>query len=228
MPHADITMRRSRAAPLLLMAWLPVPVPAAAADLTSQAAALTPDVPHGMVLFMKHCTGCHGRKAWGDGPREIPALAGQRAAYLIAQLAHFIDGGRPGSELHGPAMHESLQPPDVNRAQALRDLAGWLSQAAPNREPEHGTGQALASGKRAYTRACAGCHGTSGDGRDSPPVPALASQHYSYLRTQLRNLSTGQVAHAPGLGPEILGPAEQQQALADYASRLTPATPPAE
>jgi len=226
MPHADMTLRRLRGTPLLLAALLPAA--AMAADLTSQAATLTADVPHGMVLFVKHCASCHGRKAWGDGPRQIPALAGQRAAYLIAQLAQFIEGGRAGSELHGPVMHEALQPPDVHRAQALRDLAGWLSQAAPNREAEHGTGQALASGKRGYTSACAGCHGVSGDGRDSPPVPALAGQHYSYLLAQIRSFSTGHRAHAPGLGPEILGSPEQQQALADYASRLTPATPPAE
>ena len=226
MPHADMTLRRLRGTPLLLAVLLPAA--AMAADLTSQAATLTADVPHGMVLFVKHCASCHGRKAWGDGPRQIPALAGQRAAYLIAQLAQFIEGGRAGSELHGPVMHEALQPPDVHRAQALRDLAGWLSQAAPNREAEHGTGRALASGKRGYTSTCAGCHGASGEGRDSPPVPALAGQHYSYLLAQIRSFSTGHRAHAPGLGPEILGSPEQQQALADYASRLTPATPPAE
>ena len=250
MTHAEMTLRKLRGPRLLLALLLtaaampatpmpatpmpatPMPavaMPAAtAADLTSQAAALRPDVPHGMVLYMKHCARCHGRKAAGDGPRQIPALAGQRTAYLITQLAQFIAGVRPGSELHGPVMHESLQPPDVDRPQALRDLAGWLSQAAPDHGAEHGTGQALASGKRAYTSACADCHGMSADGRDSPPVPALASQHYSYLLARLRSFSAGHVAHAPGLGPEIVGPSEQQQVLADYASRLTLVHPPAD
>jgi cytochrome c553 len=205
---------------LVLSALLPAA--AAASDLASQAATLTADVPHGRVLYLKHCADCHGRQAWGSGPQEIPALAGQRESYLIVQLAHFIDGDRPGSELHGPAMRDALQPPDVKRAQALRDLGAWLSRAAPNREPEPGTGQALAAGQRAYANACAGCHGAKGEGSDVPIVPALAAQHYGYLLVRLRGFSSGHFAHAPGLLPTLVGPADEQQALADYASRLAP------
>src|SRR5215831_3928080 len=219
MPHTNITPSAARRATLALVALLPAT--AAAADLTAQAATPTADAPHGMVLYIKHCGSCHGRRAWGNGLQEIPALAGQREAYLIAQLAHFIDGTRQGSELHGPVMHDTLQPPDVNRAQALRDLGAWLSRAPPNREPEHGTGQALTAGKRVYVNACAGCHGPSGEGGDQPPVPALASQHYSYVLVQLRSFSSGARAHAPGLDARIVGAADQQQALADYTSRLT-------
>ncbi len=208
-----------RRATLLLSGLLPVAT--MAADLTSQAATLTADVPHGRVLFIKRCASCHGRQAWGNGPREIPALAGQRGAYLIAQLTHFVNGERPGSELHGPVMRESLQPPDVNRAQALLDLATWLSQSVPNPEPEHGTGDAPASGRRAYAGACASCHGENGTGRELPAVPAVASQHYSYLLARIRGFASGRDEHAPGIGPGIMGPAAQQQALADYASRLT-------
>ncbi|HEY1873243.1 MAG TPA: c-type cytochrome [Steroidobacteraceae bacterium] len=117
-------------------------------------------------------------------------------------------------------MHDTLQPPDVNRPQALRDLGAWLSRAPSNRETEQGTGQALAAGKRAYAKACAGCHGVNGEGSDAPIAPALAGQHYSYLLTQLRAFSSGHLAHAPGLPPTIVGSADEQQALADYASRL--------
>jgi cytochrome c553 len=219
MPHVDLTLRMLRRAMLLLSAWLPLTT--MAVDLTSQGATLTADVPHGGVLFIKHCASCHGRQAWGNGLREIPALAGQRRAYLIAQLSHFAAGQRQGSELHGPVMHEALQPPDVDRAQALLDLAAWLSQSGPNHEPEHGQGQALAAGTRVYASACADCHGERGEGRESPPVPALASQHYSYLLARIRGFTSGHAAHAPGIGPWIVGTAAQQQALADYASRLT-------
>jgi cytochrome c553 len=219
MPQARITLRMPQRAMLVLSALLPAA--ADASDLAAQAATLTADVPHGRVLYLKHCAACHGQRAWGSGPREIPALAGQRESYLIVQLAHFIDRDRPGSELHGPAMHDALQPPDVKRAQALRDLCAWLSRAQPNAEPEQGTGQALAAGKRAYTRACAGCHGVNGEGSDAPIAPALAAQHYSYLLAQLSSFS-GQRAHAAGLPPTIVGSADEQQALADYASRLAP------
>jgi cytochrome c553 len=201
-----------------------LPAAAVAADLAAQAATLTADAPHGMVLYIKHCASCHGQHAWGDGPREIPALAGQREAYLIGQLARFIAGSRAGSELHGPVMHDTLQPPDLNRAQALRDLGAWLASAPPNREPEHGAGQALAAGQRVYANACAGCHGPRGEGSDPPPVPALAGQHYSYLLAQLRSFSSGARSHAPGLDVRIVGATDQQPALADYASRLTVAS----
>jgi cytochrome c553 len=127
MPHANITRSTARRAALALAALLPAA--AVAADLAAQAATLTADTPHGMVLYIKHCASCHGRRAWGDGVQEIPALAGQRERYLIAQLASFINSNRRGSELHGPVMHDTLQPPDVNRAQALRDLGAWLARA---------------------------------------------------------------------------------------------------
>ena len=205
----------------MLMFAILAPAVAASADLVQQAAALSADVPHGRVLYLKHCAGCHGERAWGDGLKVIPALAGQHEAYLISQLARFIRGARPGSELHGAAMHDAVQPPDVNRAQALRDLAGWLSQAAPNSEPEEGSGQSLAAGKRAYANACAGCHGVDGAGTQQG-TPVLASQHYSYLLGQLRSFSSGDIAHAPGIGSATLGPADQQQAIADYLSRLPP------
>jgi cytochrome c553 len=55
-----------------------------------------------------------------------------------------------------------------------------------------------------------------------PVAPALAAQHYSYLRTQLSSFSSGHLAHAPGLLPTLVGSADEQQALADYASRLAP------
>jgi cytochrome c553 len=217
MPHANRSPRASRS--VLVLAAL-APMSALAADLAAQAANLSADLPHGMVLFLKHCAQCHGRQAWGDGPRVIPALAGQRETYLIGQLAHFIDGSRPGSELHAAAMHEALAPADINRAQALRDLSEWLSRAAPNNDPERGPGEALPAGKHAYANACAGCHGTDGTGSEQPAVPVLASQHYSYLLGRLGSFSAGHLPHAAGLAPAIVGSSQQQQAIADYLARL--------
>ena len=203
---------------LVFTALAPMSTPAA--DLAAQAAKLSADLPHGRVLYLKHCAQCHGRQAGGDGPRQIPALAAQRETYLIGQLAHFIDGSRPGSELHAGAMHEAVAPPDVNRAQALRDLGAWLSRAAPNNDPEQGPGEALAAGRRVYANACAGCHGSDGSGSEQPPVPALARQQYSYLLGQLASFSASHLQHAAGLAPAIVGSSQQQQALADYLSRL--------
>ncbi len=211
------------AAALLALALLPAAPTAAqsAAELVSKTLAVTPDAEHGKILYLKHCARCHGAHAWGDGPREIPTLAGQRERYVIEQLARFATSERPGSEMHGPAMYESLQPPDVNRPQALGDLAAWLSRAARNPQPDRvqESESAHAKGERIYTQVCSACHGGDGGGRESGTIPAIGAQHYEYLRTQLRGLAAGLRRHPPGVVRSLSG--EEQQAVADYASALT-------
>lgn len=184
----------------------------------SPTSSLTPDPQHGMVLFLKRCAGCHGRHGWGDGPREIPALAGQGERYLTEQLERFVSGQRPGSEMHGPAMRESTQPPDVNRAQAIADLSSYLTQAPRDPQPEYRQKEALALGKRSYERACQSCHRDQGAGNDGQWIPAIGGQHYSYVASRLHEFSSGRMSHPPGMAeltPEV------QQALADYVSRLS-------
>jgi cytochrome c553 len=217
MPHEN---RSPRAfwRPLLLLA-LAAPATSLSTELTQQSSTASADVPHGRVLYLKHCAGCHGHRAWGDGVRTIPSLAGQREAYILAQLTRFTSGDRPGSEVHGPAMHDALQPPDVSRAQALRDLGAWLSRTEPNSEPEQGSGRASVQGGRAYAKDCAGCHGMDGAGTEQG-TPALASQHYSYLLAQLRSFSSGRIRHTADAAAVDLGSSDQQQAIADYLSRV--------
>jgi cytochrome c553 len=190
------------------------------ADLVSRAMAVTPDPEHGRILYLKHCSKCHTPHAWGDGPREIPALAGQRDSYLIVQLGHFASGERKGSETHGPVMHEILQPPDLNRPQAIGDLAAYLSRAGRNPQPEHAATRAPAIGKGTYTKACAACHGTDGAGSDKGTIPAIGGQHYGYLLAQLSGFASGLRGHP--LGPDVVSGLsdEEQQAVADYVSRL--------
>jgi cytochrome c553 len=189
------------------------------AEFASKALAVTPDPEHGKILYLKHCATCHSPHAWGDGPREIPALAGQRGGYLVEQLARFATGARQGSAMHGPAMYEALQPADVNRPQAIGDLAAYLSRAGRNPHPEHSEGQALALGKRTYTSGCAACHGSDGAGSDSGSIAAIGGQHYPYLLTQLRGFVSGLRGHSLGAST-VLSDAEQQ-AVADYVSRLS-------
>jgi cytochrome c553 len=154
-------------------------------------------------------------RAWGDGPREIPALAGQRAAYLTEQLTRFASDLRPGSAMHGPAMHEALQATDVNRPVAIGDLAAYLAHAAAAPQPEPGPGRALAAGRNAYLRACAGCHGENGAGTDAS-APRIGGQHFRYLLSRLREFDA---AHRGLVEPAALS-VDEQQALADYISRM--------
>ena len=56
---------------------------------TKTALSLDPHVKDGRALFLAQCAGCHGRTGYGDLSRSIPALAGQRFAYIVRQLANF-------------------------------------------------------------------------------------------------------------------------------------------
>jgi cytochrome c553 len=191
-----------------------------ASDLRWQASAATPDAGHGQILYLKHCAACHRSHAWGDDPREIPALAGQRQRYLIEQLALFATGQRQGSLMHEAAMHETLQRPDLDRPQAIADLAAYLAPAPPNPHPEHSEGRALAAGRSIYMQACSACHDSAGGG--SADVPAIGGQHYRYLLAQLRGFAAGRRGHPSfkGFAGGLSG--EQQEAVADYVSRLRP------
>jgi cytochrome c553 len=190
-------------------------------DLVSQAQAATPDLHHGMVLYLQHCALCHGRHAWGHEPWQVPVLAGQRESYLLEQLTHFVSGARQGSEIHGPAMHDALQPADVDRAQSFRDLATYLARAPHNPDPEHGEGLALKLGERDYLRGCSGCHGSDGAGSDRGTIPAIGGQLYSYLLAQLRSFASGRLAHPAVADSPVALSDQERPAVADYVSRLT-------
>ena len=41
------------------------------------------------------CAGCHGPRGNGNPQANIPAIAGQRSAYVINQLQAFASGARP-------------------------------------------------------------------------------------------------------------------------------------
>ena len=193
-----------------LAAWLS-PAVSMAADAPDVA-----DSQYGMYLYLRHCAACHGRQAWGDGPREIPALAGQHEAYLIEQLRRFAADERAGSAMHGPVMRETLKATDVNRAPAIRDLAAYLAHAPPVAEADRGDGRALTAGGGTYFRLCAGCHGQDGAGPDGGTVPHIAGQHFPYVLSRLREFGA---THRGQVEPPALS-AQELQALADFISRL--------
>lgn len=192
-----------------------------APELLTQARALAADAEHGKILYLKHCTGCHGHHAWGDGPKQIPALAGQREFYVLRQLARFAARERDSS-----LMQESIHPADVNRPQAFRDLAAYLSQASRSPRSDHGDGRALGGGERTYRRGCIARHDQSAEGGDGAPIPAIGGQHYYYVLHRLQSFAP---LHEGRVESDVLGlvaalSPDEQQGLADYTSRLTALT----
>lgn len=197
-------------------------VPASPAEPLSEATlnriwAISPDAGHGRVLYLMHCRACHGSHAWGDGPRAIPALAGQREKYLIVQLTQFAIGNRAGQ-----SMHETMQRSDLNWAQAVRDLGAYLSAAPRSPAPEFGESHDISSGKRVYQKTCLECHGTRGEGKETGP-PAIGGQQYRYLVAQLGNFSYG---HRGAGDLKLLEPMggltpQAAQDVANYVSHLS-------
>ena len=194
-----------------------LPAAPLAQEMVLRALPLKADPAHGRILFVKHCASCHGRSAYGNGPREVPSLAGQHEYFLLQQLARIATLDRALQE-----MHEILRRPDVDQAQSLRDLAGYLAGLQRSPDPEHGDKTSLPAGARIYAGSCVGCHDGNGEGNNKDPIPMVGGQHYHYLLARLRTFGN---QHSSVTEPPILEFTAalndtERQAVADYISRL--------
>lgn len=151
---------------------------------TKTALSLDVNLNHGRDVYNARCSGCHGRTGYGDRSRSIPALAGQRFAYLVRQLANFS-----GEERENATMHRVVSSRQVRAEQSWADLAGYLSRMSMNPAAETGDGAHVALGRGIFHEQCALCHHLDGGGDEDGLVPALTGQHYSYLVGQFRQLA---------------------------------------
>jgi len=186
---------------------------------------LKPDLDRGASLF-ELCAGCHGRD--GDGSRDgtVPTIAGQFAPVLVKQLIDFRYDSRHSIRVQGFISHHELN------AQALADVAAYVSRLPPRQPPALQAGRPAAQGAALYATACAGCHGAHGEGYPGARVPRLAGQHSRYLAEQLRDAAGGE---RPGMARDharLLAQldAGDLDALAAYLSGVAvtadaPATP---
>ena len=172
----------------------------------------------GRRLFAQYCSRCHGAAALGDVKRLVPALAGQRHAYLVRQLANFAGSQRDSSLMHSVVSETTLQSP-----QAWTDIGAYLN-GIPNGSPlTSGPGRDLALGSEIFTAHCAACHGGDAGGDDDGFVPSLRHQHYAYLNVQMRKLAQGYRHNLDEDLMRFLGGFEERDrsATADYLSRLS-------
>jgi cytochrome c553 len=155
----------------------------------------------------------------GEQEGSFPAIAGQHRKVIIKQLADIRAGHRDA-----PTMYPFADPKIIGGAQAIADVAAYISTMSANTHPSVGPGEDLVRGRELYREHCTGCHGDRAEGNNEAFFPRLAGQHYEYLRLQLtwirngqrRNANWAMVAHLKGFDDEKIS------LVADYISRLQP------
>jgi cytochrome c553 len=184
---------------------------------TQTALSLDAHPSRGASQFELHCAGCHGVRAQGDASGAIPALAGQRFAYLVRQLADFSGAERDSDTMHRVATQKELREP-----QTWVDIAAHLNRAPLSNRAQIGDGAQLVLGRGIFHEQCASCHRGDARGDGDGFVPSLRNQHYSYLVAQLHKLGEGHRHNVDDNLMRFLGGFSDQdiRATADYLSRL--------
>ena len=186
-------------------------------ELTLHALDLDANAGRGAVLYSEECAGCHGREAQGASQHDIPALASQRRAYIIRQLAAFSERDRIATQMHKVVSREAVREP-----QSWADLALYLNKLPPPKGVHTGDGKYLSLGEASYEQFCSSCHEEDARGDDDGFVPSLRNQHYRYLVKEMRNLAAG---HRFNVDEDLARSFRNLQAneidgLADYLSRM--------
>lgn len=205
------------AATVLLSSASSFASPTRVEQLVRTALQLDPNIKRGGGLYDVHCSRCHRQGAIGDPRNVIPALAGQREAYLIKQLADFAE-----LERDGEAMHAVVSKAALNEPQVWADLAGYLSRLPVVRFPETADGKGVELGEAIFQEQCSSCHEEDARGDDDGFIPSLRDQHYSYLVRQMRSLAA---SHRLNVDADLVRfldslDADEMTSTADYLSRL--------
>ena len=185
----------------------------------NKALALKPDVANGLAIY-RECAACHQPEGWGSTTGSVPQIAGQHANVVIKQLADFRTGNRDSALMIPYASVES-----IGGAQALANVAAYISTLEISVVNGQGSGSDLELGKGLYQEHCADCHGASGEGNNDILAPRIQAQHYKYLLRQFQSIRDGKRRNANAEMVALIQQFDdrQMEAVLDYASRLLPA-----
>ena len=184
-----------------------------------KALSLTPDATNGLAIY-RECAACHEPEGWGRTTGSVPQIAGQHRKVVIKQLADFRAGNRDSVLMAPYATVES-----IGGAQAVADVAEYISTLEISVENGVGSGENLALGEELYREHCLECHGANGEGSNDELAPRIQAQHYKYMIRQFkwlregarRNASDEMTALSMSLNED------EMKAVLDYTSRLQPA-----
>jgi cytochrome c553 len=188
-----------------------------AEELARNALALEGRAEHGAQLFQAQCASCHGPAARGDAAQLVPALAGQRRAYLIKQLVDFAVEERATTQMHSVVARSEVADP-----QAWADVALYLNSLPPLSARNTAVARLLSLGESSYRRWCVGCHEADARGDEDGFVPALRNQHYEYLLREMRAMSAGHRMNMDADTRRAMSnlKSDELTAIAHYLSRL--------
>ena len=135
------------------------------------------------------CTACHGTEGNSVNP-EWPNIAGQNAAYTVAQLEAFKSGKRQNALMSSQAM--------LLTEQDMADLAVYF-EGLPAAAQAVADPNLIVRGEALYrggdlesgAAACLACHGPTGRGNPAAGYPLLAGQHAVYTSKQLNDYASG-------------------------------------
>jgi cytochrome c553 len=174
-----------------------------------------PDLDRGEKLF-ENCAICHGAAGGGTPDGSIPRIAGQHFRVIVKQLVDYRHGKRWDPRMERYADRHLL--PD---AQALADVAAFISQQDRLTPRGVGNGAQAQRGVHVYVARCAFCHGPGGEGDEKELVPRVAGQHYEYLLRQMYDAVDGRRPNFSRAHVRLLGKLERDDivGLADALSR---------
>ncbi|MDP2179675.1 c-type cytochrome [Methylicorpusculum sp.] len=152
------------------------------------------------------CTGCHGAQG-NSGSPDFPNLAGQQAAYLVAQLKAFKEGRRKNSIMNAQAANLSQSD--------MEQLAAYFNS---QQTQSAGGDAALSKQGSTLVSQCMGCHGEALKG--NLHIPRLAGQQPDYLIRQLTAFKKGDRKGGPMPTVAAQFSEAEIQAIAAYLGSL--------
>lgn len=144
------------------------------------------------------CASCHGAHGEGNAENGYPRLAGLNAAYLVHQLASFVDGTRKSDIM--PDIAKALTPAERQAVTAF--YAG--QQVLDSGQPTASDAKLAARGVELAVNGdwqhgipgCGQCHGPAGQGV-GVSFPRLAGQSATYIENQIAAWKDGKRSNDP-------------------------------
>ncbi len=189
-------------------------------DEIEAALKLKANLEHGKAIY-RNCALCHSPEGWGNPSGRFPQIAGQHQKVIIKQLADIRAKNRDN-----PTMYPFSRSTYLKDAQAMANVAAYVSALPMVPNNALGRGDDLEKGKKIYEDNCTKCHGSNGEGSDKDYYPRIQGQHYQYILRQMQWIKSGKRRNADTKMVKQINAFSEidLKAVADYVSRLKPAT----